>query len=153
MVELADQLLQKSVLLLPVPIGLLHRAASASDRAEGPAGLIGAEIGRLRIGVLLDLPGLEVGEFFVPRILQDQRLFSVADDHPIALPDFQLLHAVPLHSSRKSRRGMAVASLFSINFLRRANARRGDSVRISSSRSTTVARSPAPGFPPRPRKC
>src|SRR4029079_8995240 len=100
MVELADQLLQKSILLLPVPIGLLHRAASASDRAEGPAGLIGAEIGRLRIGMLLDLPGLEVEEFFVPGILQDQRLFPVADDHPIALPDFQLLHSVPLHSGR-----------------------------------------------------
>ena len=55
MVELADQLLQKSFLLLPVPIGLLDRAASASDGAEGPAGLIGAEIGRLRIGMLLDL--------------------------------------------------------------------------------------------------
>src|SRR3954447_18609805 len=100
MVELADQLLQKSILLLSVPIGLLDRAASASDRAEGPAGLIGAEIGRLRIGMLLDLPGLEVEEFFVPGILQDQRLFPVADDHPIALPDFQLLHSVPLRSSR-----------------------------------------------------
>src|SRR4029079_6060578 len=135
MVELADQLLQKSILLLPVPIGLLHRAASASDRAEGPAGLIGAEIGRLRIGMLLDLFGLEVEEFFVAGILQDQRLFPVADDHPIALPDLQLLHSVPLRCSRNSCRGTAVASLFSINFLRRANARRGDSVRVSSSRS------------------
>src|SRR4051794_20402095 len=97
MVELADQFLQKSFLLLPVPVGLLE---GASDRAEGPAGLIGAEIGRLRIGMFLDLPGLEVEEFFVPGILQDQRLFPVADDHPIALPDFQLLHSVPLRSSR-----------------------------------------------------
>src|SRR3954470_10010284 len=112
MVELAGQLLQKSFLLLAVPIGLLDRAASASDRAEGPAGLIGAQIGGLRIGMLLDLPGLEVEEFFVPGILQDQRLFPVADDHPIALPDFQLLHSVPLRSSTQSCRRTAVRGSF-----------------------------------------
>src|SRR3954452_17292858 len=100
MVELADQLLQKSILLLPVPIGLLHRAAAASDRAEGPAGLIGAEIGRLRIGMLLDLPGLEVEEFFVPRIFPDQRFFPIADEHPILLPDFPVLQSLSLPSSR-----------------------------------------------------
>src|SRR3954449_230557 len=143
MVELADQFLQKSFLLLPVPVGLLDRAASASDRAEGPAGLIGAEIGRLRIGMLLDLPGLEVEKFFVPGILQDQRLFPVADDHPIALPDFQLLHSVPLRSSAikpRHSRGVLVLDQFSSNGKRPARRfRSGQFVALNSRRAITCA--------------
>src|SRR4030081_2073578 len=83
-----------------VPIGLLYGAASASDRAERPAGRIGAQFGRFRIGMLLDFPGREVWDFFVPDVLQDQRFFPVANDHPIALTDLQLLHAVLLPPRR-----------------------------------------------------
>src|SRR5262245_24848904 len=86
------ELLQEPLLLLLVPIGLLHRAASRSDRAEGAAGSIGAELVGLRIGMLEHVPGLEIEEFLVAGILQHQRLLAVADDDPIALVDFQLGH-------------------------------------------------------------
>src|SRR5712692_10439730 len=82
-----------------MPIGLLHRAAFGSDRAEGAARRIGSQLVRLRVGMLVNLLGLEVEEFFIAGVLQHECLLAVADDDPVALPDFELLHAIPLGSS------------------------------------------------------
>src|SRR5262245_20333701 len=91
-----------------MPIGLLHCAAFGSDRAEGAARRIGPQLVRLRVGMLVNLLGLEVEKFFIAGVLQHQRLLAVADDDPVALPDFELLHAIPL-GSNDTPRGTVVA--------------------------------------------
>src|SRR6478735_3553608 len=90
------QLPQEALLFLGVPIGLLHGAASVADRAERSAGGIGAQLMCLRIGMIEDLPRLEIEEFVVARVLKDERLPAVAHDHPIALANLQLGHLEPL---------------------------------------------------------
>src|SRR4029434_2397594 len=79
-----------------MPIGLLHCAAFGSDGAEGAARRIGSQLVRLRVGMLVNLLGPEVEKFFVAGVLQHQCFLAVADDDPVALPDFELLHALPL---------------------------------------------------------
>ena len=81
-----------------MPIGLLHGAALGSNRAEGAARRIGPELVRLRIGMLVNLPGSQVEKFFIAGVLQHQRFPAIADDDPVALPDFELLHAIPVGS-------------------------------------------------------
>jgi hypothetical protein len=68
--EMADELLQEPIFFLRMQIGLLHRAASRPDRAERAARRIGPELVGLRIGMLEDLTGLEIEEFFVADVLQ-----------------------------------------------------------------------------------
>src|SRR6516162_6804395 len=82
-----------------MPIGLLHCAAFGSDRAEGAARRICSQLVRLRVGMLVNLLGLVVEKFFVAGVLQHQCLLAIADDDPVALPDFELLHAIPLGSN------------------------------------------------------
>src|SRR5215467_13630897 len=79
-----------------MPIGLLHCTAACSHRAESAAGRVGPQFARLQIGLLVDLPGLEIEEFFVTRVLQHQGFLAVADDDPVPLADFELLHATNL---------------------------------------------------------
>src|SRR5262249_51464489 len=50
-------------------------------------------------GMLVNLLGLEVEKFFVAGVFQHQCLLAIADDDPVALPDFELLHAIPLGSN------------------------------------------------------
>ena len=54
----------------------------------------------LAIRLLVDFPGLEIEELRVARVLQHQRLLAVANDHPVALPDLQLLD---MHTSCASQ--------------------------------------------------
>src|SRR5262249_14618641 len=54
---------------------------------------------RLRVGMLMNLSGPQVEKFFVAGVLQHQCLLAIADDDPVALPDFELLHAIPLGSN------------------------------------------------------
>src|SRR5262249_41652083 len=88
-----------------MPVGLLHRAAFGPDRAKGAARRIGSQLVRLRVGMLVDLLGFEVEEFFVAGVLQHQCFLAVADDDPVALPDFELLHAIPLGSNHTAGGG------------------------------------------------
>jgi hypothetical protein len=46
--------------------------------------------------MFVNLAGLQIEEFFVADVLQHQGFLAVADDDPIALPNFGLLHALPL---------------------------------------------------------
>ena len=86
-IETDDQVAQEPLLLLRVPVGLLHRAASMADRAEGAAGRVGAELVRLGIRMFVDFAGLEIEKFFVADVLEHQRLSPIADDDPIALAE------------------------------------------------------------------
>src|SRR5215813_15627609 len=49
--------------------------------------------------MLVNLLGPEVEKFFIAGVLQHQRFLAIADDDPVALPDFELLHAIPLGST------------------------------------------------------
>jgi hypothetical protein len=91
-IEALGKLAQEPVLLLRMPIGRLDRTAACSHRVEGAAGRVCPQFSRLRIGVLVNLPGLEVEEFFITRVLQHQGFLAVAHDDPVALADFELLH-------------------------------------------------------------
>src|SRR5215813_6701484 len=113
-----------------MPIGLLHYAAFGSDRAQGAARRIGSQLVRLRIGMLVNLLGPEIEKFFVAGVLQHQCLLAVADDDPVALPDFELLHAIPLGSNPSG----AVVVISPLIWFRRANAAEPIQLLAASSR-------------------
>src|SRR5581483_4214691 len=84
-VELLHQLDKESPLRLLVPIGLLDRAARAADGAVGAARRIGAERMRRRVFLLENLDGLEIGEFRIAGVFENQCLFAIADNDPLAV--------------------------------------------------------------------
>src|SRR5713226_2417571 len=122
---MAHEPLQEPVLFLRVPIGLLHRAASRSDRAEGAARRVGAELVGLRVGMLEDFPGLEVEKFLVADVLQHQRLFPIANDDPITLANLQLGHAAPPASIKDMRQTPTASCLRSMPSSKRRRGRLG----------------------------
>src|SRR5262249_57705202 len=113
-----------------MPISLLHRAAFGSNRAEGAARRIGSQLVRLRVGMLVNLPSPQVEKFFVAGVLQHQCLLAIADDDPVALPDFELLHAIPLGSTPQWGRRFHLVS----NSVRSANASEPIQLLAASSR-------------------
>src|SRR5262249_58467070 len=88
----------ESLFLLRMPVGLLHRAARGAERIQGAARRIRSQLARFRIGMLVNFPGPEIEEFIVADVLKHQSLLAVADDDPVPLPDFELLHAIPVGS-------------------------------------------------------
>ena len=86
-VEAGGERREKALLLLVVPIGLLHRAASGADGTEGAARLVGADRTGRRGLVLVDLLGAQIGICAVADVLQHQRAGAVAHHHPLAAID------------------------------------------------------------------
>src|SRR6516164_1669161 len=138
-------LAQKPIFLLFMPIGLLHGAAFGSDRAEGAARRIGSQLVRLRVGMLVNLPSPQVEKFFVAGVFQHQRFLAIADDDPVALPDFEPLHAIPLGRRPSGAVVVVSSSIWSVGQTPQS--------RFSCSLRAAGARSPALGSRPRPRKC
>src|SRR5262249_21729179 len=95
-IEAIAELAQEPIFFLFMPVGLLHGAAFGSNRAEGATRRIGSQLMRLRVGMLVNLPGPQVEKFFIAGVLQHQRFLAIADDDPVALPDLELVHAIPL---------------------------------------------------------
>jgi len=97
-IEATGKRAQESLFLLRMPVGLLHRAAGGAERIQGAARRVGSQFTRFRVRMLVNFPGPEIEEFIVADILKHQSLLAVADDDPVALPDFELLHAIPIDS-------------------------------------------------------
>src|SRR5262249_49358468 len=102
---------------------------------------IGSQLVRLRVGMLVNFPGLEIEKLLVPGILQHQGLLTVADDDPVALPYFDLLHAMPLRLDLRS------------TFFRSTSVEQTPQSRFSCPLRAAAAQCPAPESPPRLGKC
>src|SRR5205085_2344539 len=83
---------EETALRLVVPIGLLHCATRLAHRIDRPTGRVRSLLAGLRIGLLIDLFGLEVQNLVVADVLQHKRLGAVTHDNPVTLIDFQLGH-------------------------------------------------------------
>ena len=83
---------EKRPLRLVVPVSLLDRASRTPDGIVGTARCVGAERVCRQILLFQDFDGLEIGEFGVAGILQDQRLGAVADNNPLAMTYEQFRH-------------------------------------------------------------
>ena len=97
-IEAIGNLAQELLFLLRMPVGLLHRAAWRAEGIQGAARRVGSQLVRFRVGMLVNFPGPEIEELIVADGLQHQSLLAVADDDLVALPDFELLHAIPVGS-------------------------------------------------------
>src|ERR1700675_2079850 len=86
---------EEGLLSLIVPVGLLDRAAAMTHRTMGAAGPVAAEFVRRQVLLLEDLDHLEIRKFNIARVLQHQRLGTVADHHPFAVADQQAGHEFP----------------------------------------------------------
>ena len=95
LVEAGGERLQELLLVAIVPVGLLDPAPRRADALMHPAGTVGAErAGRGVLG-LERAPGAQVRIFLVADVLEDDRLPSVADHDPRALPELQFHRLYP----------------------------------------------------------
>ena len=80
------------LLLELMPVGIFHRAPARAHARESAARLIRALLPRGRILIAQDPFSLEIEEFLIPFIAQEQRLAAVADENECVMGDVELCH-------------------------------------------------------------
>jgi hypothetical protein len=94
LVELYGNFLQEVGFGLVLPVGLLHGAAAQSVRRVRAPGLVGAEFTVRLVGLRERFADLEIHQFRIAGILQDQGLRPIADNDPGFPGDFDVSHLI-----------------------------------------------------------
>src|SRR5262245_36384332 len=95
-----NQLGEKSPFRLIVPVGLIDRASDITDGIDSAPRGICSQFVRREVLMFEDLDCLQIGEFDIAGILQNQRLGTVTHNDPLSMPDQKCGHGLLLKYSR-----------------------------------------------------
>src|SRR5262245_46622646 len=95
-VKMLNQLCEKGPFRLIVPVGLVDCTSHVADGIDSAAGRVCSQFVRREVLLFEDLDCLQIGEFDIAGILQNQGLGAVTHDDPFSMSDQECGHGLLL---------------------------------------------------------